>query len=63
MYVRTPETPEWRQALLLTDWLRRDPAERDAYAAAKPDPAKKNAWLDDALTRAEAWASETGWTP
>jgi GrpB-like predicted nucleotidyltransferase (UPF0157 family) len=63
-----------RDHLLFRDHLRRDPAARDAYAAAKREAAA--VWADDRpayteakgaiirrlLAEAEEWAARTGWT-
>lgn len=65
---------EWeRRHLLFRDWLRRDPADREAYAALKKHLANRE-WPDaEAYTeaksaligvitdRAEVWAAATGW--
>ncbi|MET7992241.1 dephospho-CoA kinase [Amycolatopsis sp. NPDC005232] len=77
LHVRTPETPAWRLALLFRDWIRANPAERDAYAAVKEQLARehsadgtvadyadaKQGWVNDAFTRAEIWAGQTSWQP
>ncbi|WP_326836813.1 dephospho-CoA kinase [Amycolatopsis rhabdoformis] len=77
LHVRTPETPAWRLALLFRDWLRANPAERDAYAAVKEELAREHAadgtvadyadakqgWVNDAFGRAEVWAAQTSWQP
>jgi GrpB-like predicted nucleotidyltransferase (UPF0157 family) len=66
---------EWeRRHLLFRDWLRYDSSDRDAYSALKIQLAQQD-WSDmnayaqakgplisDIITRAEKWASETGWT-
>lgn len=66
--------PDWREILLVRDWLRADQAARDGYAAAKRELAARGghdpigyrrgvtAWLAMALPRARAWAIETGWS-
>ncbi|WP_028926429.1 GrpB family protein [Pseudonocardia acaciae] len=84
--VRTPERDvhvhvcdaggewEWRH-LLLRDWLRREPADRDAYQRLKRELARRD-WADmndyadakgpliaEMTDRAEAWARSSGWTP
>jgi GrpB-like predicted nucleotidyltransferase (UPF0157 family) len=84
--VRTPERDvhvhictsggEWeRRHLLLRDWLRRDPADREAYQRRKRELARQD-WADmndyaaakgpliaELTRRAEAWARSTAWTP
>ncbi len=65
---------EWeRQHLLFRDWLRRDQADREAYAALKHELAQRdwpdtNAYADakgglisQITNRAESWAAATGW--
>ncbi|MCX4834164.1 GrpB family protein [Streptomyces sp. NBC_01016] len=67
---------EWeRRHLLFRDWLRRDAADRAAYARHKqhlaeqdwPDmnayAAAKGSLIAEISERAEAWARATGWTP
>ncbi|MGW4488459.1 dephospho-CoA kinase [Amycolatopsis sp. NPDC004368] len=75
LHVRTPETPTWRLALLFRDWLRANPAERDAYATVKEELARehsadgtvadyadaKQGWVDAAFARAEVWAASASW--
>jgi dephospho-CoA kinase len=77
LHVRPADGPAWRLALLFRDWLRAEPAEREAYTAEKrrlaaehaADPDSlgyaeaKQPYVDAALARAEAWASATAWTP
>ncbi|KAA9149463.1 dephospho-CoA kinase [Amycolatopsis acidicola] len=77
LHVRSRETPAWRLALLFPAWLRENPAEREAYAEVKRALAaelkgdetidayaeRKQAWVDEAFKRAEAWAAATSWTP
>jgi dephospho-CoA kinase len=73
-HVRVEGSPAEWTAVLLRDWLRADPAERDAYArqklrlaAGSPSSAAyaeaKEPWFADALPRALAWADRTGWAP
>jgi GrpB-like predicted nucleotidyltransferase (UPF0157 family) len=65
----------WERAhLLFRDFLRADEGLRGAYAALKRDLAAryrhdriayneaKTSFILDAVSRAEAWAAETGWT-
>jgi dephospho-CoA kinase len=77
VHLRVEGSPGWRYALLFPDWLRANPAERDAYLATKEDLAArfvadddtdnyaeaKEAWFDAAGPRAEEWATRTGWRP
>ena len=66
---------DWeRRHLLFRDWLRRDTADRRAYADLKqelttrdwPDmnayAAAKGPLIATIMTRAQRWATETGWT-
>jgi dephospho-CoA kinase len=74
LHVRSPATPAWRLALLFADFLRADPAEREAYVAVKYGlaerhettegyAAEKQAWVNAAFARAQAWAARTAWSP
>jgi dephospho-CoA kinase len=74
VHVREVGSPGWELALLFRDWLRADPAERDAYAAVKARLAARMAsteeyaeakepWFDEAWDRARAWARTNGWHP
>ena len=66
-HVRTADSPAWREALLLRDWLRATPSAVEEYAALKRRLAaephesideyadRKTPWVRDALGRAEAW--------
>ncbi|MBB4912468.1 dephospho-CoA kinase [Actinophytocola algeriensis] len=77
VHLRVEGSPGWRYALLFPDWLRANPAERDAYLATKKDLAArfatdddtdnyaeaKETWFDAAGSRAEEWAERTGWQP
>jgi dephospho-CoA kinase len=74
LHIRTQGSPGWRYALLFRDWLRAERNEAKAYEAEKIRLASfsetsdayaeaKEPWFDAALPRAEAWASQTGWTP
>jgi dephospho-CoA kinase len=73
VYVRETDGPAWRTALLLRDWLRAEPGEREAYSALKRQLAATSAtrtedvealhpWLEKALARADKWAGHTGWS-
>lgn len=73
LHVRQDGGPGWRMALLLRDWLRAEPAERDAYAAQKRSLAAsgltasdyadaKESWWEPAHGRALAWAAASGWS-
>lgn len=73
-HVRPVDSSAWRLALLLRDWWRAEPEERDAYAEFKATlaarglatsdyAAAKEPWLDQGAGRAEAWAARTGWQP
>ncbi|NHA67276.1 dephospho-CoA kinase [Phycicoccus flavus] len=74
LHVREVGSPGWSDALLLRDWLRAEPVERDGYArleaglaARRPGPtndaADRRAWVADALPRARGWAARSGWAP
>jgi dephospho-CoA kinase len=75
VHVRPVESPTWRDALLLRDWLRATPAGVVEYAALKRELAalphetideyaeRKTPWINDALARADDWAARTGWSP
>ncbi|WP_216206886.1 dephospho-CoA kinase [Amycolatopsis aidingensis] len=77
LHVRPADGPAWRLALLFRDWLRAEPAERDAYAGHKRRLAEahaadgtvfgyaedKQGWVNAAFQRAEDWATRTGWSP
>ncbi|WP_132880461.1 dephospho-CoA kinase [Tamaricihabitans halophyticus] len=73
-HIRPADSPAWREALLLRDWLREHPEQVTAYADIKRQLAERNRYtrMDDyatdktpflraALRRAEDWAKETGW--
>jgi len=53
--VHAVESPGWRSALRLRDWLRADPRARDEYTRSG-DPAALEA-------AADAWAASSGWAP
>lgn len=72
--VRVIDSPEWRAALLLRDFLRADATQRTGHLALKrtlatesPDRAAYNAalqaWFEEEYPRAEQWATATGWRP
>ncbi len=74
VHVREHGSAGWRFALLFRDWLRHEPAERDAYAAEKRRLLSQHAttsdyvvakepWFEQAWHRANAWAERTGWQP
>jgi len=74
VHVREHHSAGWRFALLFRDWLRREPAERDAYAAEKRRlltvhdttagyVEAKEPWFEGAWERALDWAERTGWQP
>lgn len=77
LHVREVGSPGWRYALLFRDWLSADELERANYETHKRALAAahavdsttanyaeaKEAWFDDALPRAEAWADATSWSP
>jgi dephospho-CoA kinase len=69
-HIRTMDSPAWRQALLLRDWLRADPSGVVDYAQLKHQLAAngvdayahaKTNFVRGALDRAERWAQRTGW--
>ncbi|HEX6327103.1 MAG TPA: dephospho-CoA kinase [Jiangellaceae bacterium] len=74
VHVRPVESPTWRDALLLRDWLRATPAGVAEYTALKRELAalphetideyaeRKTPWINGALDRADAWAAQTGWS-
>jgi dephospho-CoA kinase len=73
LHVRATGSAGWRYALLFRDWLRADPSARADYEAEKRRVAAatadamayaeaKEPWFDEALPRAEAWATAAGWT-
>jgi dephospho-CoA kinase len=74
VHVRPVESPTWRDALLLRDWLRATPSGVEEYEALKRELAaqphetiddyagRKTPWINDALARADAWAAQTGWS-
>ncbi|CAM3389212.1 dephospho-CoA kinase [Kibdelosporangium persicum] len=77
IHLRVAGTQDWRHALLFRDWLRASPEERANYLELKRGIATrfasgenlgeaataKDAWFDEALPRAESWASKTAWSP
>ncbi|WP_089157143.1 dephospho-CoA kinase [Micromonospora sp. NBS 11-29] len=74
LHLRVAGSAGWRDALLMRDHLRADPAQRAAYlqvkrdlVAAAPDGADPatldDPWFDEEHLRAEEWAVRTGWRP
>ena len=69
LHVRRVESPGWRNALRLRDWLRSDAAGRAEYAAAERSWAARGADARPDLqesqfaSAAEAWAASSGWAP
>jgi len=73
-HVRSVDSPAWREALLMRDWLRADAEARDDYAALKrtlatqqsEDPGAydraKTGLLHAAQQRAEGWAAASAWS-
>lgn len=74
LHIRAVDSPGFRQALLLRDWLSADPGAREEYLAAERQRAERFAddpdghtaaaeeWFAEVVPRAEEWASRTGWT-
>ena len=74
VHVRPVESPTWRDALLLRDWLRATPSGVEEYEALKRElvaqphetiddyAGRKTPWINDALDGADAWAAQTGWS-
>jgi dephospho-CoA kinase len=56
LWVHPVDSPGWRSALRLRDWLRADIRARAAFGAASRDPTTLAA-------AAEAWAASSGWAP
>jgi len=74
VHVREVGGPGWRFALLFRDWLRADPAAREAYTAHKQRlaaaatttsqyAAAKEPWFEAVLPAARQWAAQSGWEP
>lgn len=77
LHVREVDSPGWRYALLLRDWLRADAGVRAEYLALKREAADrcagdpgirryaelKEPWFDAVSARAEGWAATSGWVP
>ena len=77
LHVRVHDSPGWRQALLVRDWLRADATARAELLAAgragAAEPAgeqgaarcagRTEARSETVLPSAERWAKETGWSP
>lgn len=74
VHIRPADSPTWRDAILLRDWLRATPEAAGEYSELKHRLASqphdsiddyaqaKTPWINDALARADAWAAETGWS-
>jgi len=73
LHVRVAGSPAARYALLMRDYLRAVPAERDGYAEVKHQLAAsvrdrseyaeaKEPWFDEVWPRMTGWARRTGWT-
>lgn len=74
LHIRPADSPVWRDVLLLRDWLRATPDGVAEYASIKRRLAEgtydvindyaveKTPWVNGALVRADAWATETGWS-
>jgi dephospho-CoA kinase len=74
-HIRPADSPAWREALLLRDWLRAHPSGVVDYAQLKHRLAAqrwdstdayaqaKTPFIRSALDRAEQWAQSTGWRP
>jgi dephospho-CoA kinase len=72
-HIRPADSPTWREALLLRDWLRAHPAGVREYAELKHRlvaqqwdtidayAAAKTPFICNALDRAQRWATRTGW--
>jgi dephospho-CoA kinase len=72
-HIRVADSPAWREALLLRDWLRAHPSGAADYAQLKHRLAAqqwdsidayaqaKTPFIRSALDRAEQWAQRTGW--
>jgi dephospho-CoA kinase len=56
LQVRVYDSPEWRDALRLRDWLRADPQARARYLADPHD-------LETLGAAAALWAASSGWAP
>ncbi|HEU0213237.1 MAG TPA: dephospho-CoA kinase [Jiangellaceae bacterium] len=73
-HVRPADSPAWRDALLLRDYLRDTPGAAGDYARLKRELAAaphdsiddyaggKTPWMRFTLATADAWADRTGWT-
>lgn len=75
LHVRVKDAPNRRHALVFRDWLRADDAARQEYQTLKreladryagdPDSGRyaqaKEPWFTAAASRAEEWATRTGW--
>jgi dephospho-CoA kinase len=70
VHIRVDGWPNQRFALLFTDWLKADPAERKGYLVIKRRALEaphytdaKETWFAEAYGRALEWAETTGWRP
>jgi dephospho-CoA kinase len=75
LHLRVVDSPGWRYALLIRDWLRADPAARADYLQTKQQAASRNGgdpagyarakepWFDEATAAAQEWAASSGWGP
>lgn len=77
LHVRELGSPGWRYALLTRDWWRADAGARQDYERLKRTLAREHAhetssaayadakepWFTEAFSRAQAWATRTGWVP
>ncbi|MGD9525506.1 dephospho-CoA kinase [Pseudonocardia sp.] len=61
-----PDSPEWREALALRDWLRSEPSARTEYcgiAERGGTPIEVAGWVHEVRRRVLAWTASTGWEP
>jgi dephospho-CoA kinase len=74
VHLRPVESPTWRDALLLRDWLRATPSGAEEYEVLKRELVtlphetiddyadSETPWIKGALARADAWVARTGWS-